>query len=148
MNEVPAQIAEIRDARIGSVDSPGHVHFRLGALFAENNRLAMVLSDTYRERAIVPAYPWLGPAVPAAPKVSYIAANGPSSFTVAPGDSVRVRWWLVQTRGANGIWTTSLRPAGEGDLAAGVFGEIEPDEIAITALSSTGVASQPTIITP
>jgi uncharacterized lipoprotein YddW (UPF0748 family) len=148
MKEIGLEIAEIRDARVGTSDSPGHVHFRMGALLAENNRLAMALSESYQERALVPAFPWLGPTVPAAPKVTYVAADGPASFTVVPGDSTKVRWWLIQTRGRNGAWAMTLRPAGEGRLDAGAFGTSDPDEIAVTALSETGVGSAPTIVTP
>jgi uncharacterized lipoprotein YddW (UPF0748 family) len=149
MREIPEQIAELRDARIGSADPPGHIHFRLGAMFADNNRLALMLADQYREKAIVPAFPWLDPRVPAAPKVSYvISKEAAATFAVAPGDSVRVRWWLIQTRGRDGAWATTLRPAGEGRLGAAAFGTNDPDEIAVTALSESGVASAPTIVTP
>jgi uncharacterized lipoprotein YddW (UPF0748 family) len=148
MGEIARQIAEIRDARVGTGDSPGHIHFRLGALFANNYELAASLSDTYQERAIVPAYPWLGPTVPAPPRVTVVAADGPASFTIAPGDSTSVRWWLIQTRGHDGAWTMTLRPAGEGRLGAGAFGTSDPDEIAVTSLSQTGVASAPTIYVP
>ena len=148
MNEIGKEIAEIRDTRIGTSNSPGHVHFRMGALFAENNRLAMALGESYQERALVPAFPWLGAIVPAAPKVTYVVTDGPAAFTVAPGDSTKVRWWLIQTRGRDGAWAMTLRPAGEGRLGADAFGTSDPDEIAVTALSETGVASVPTIVTP
>jgi hypothetical protein len=148
MNEIPLEIAEIRESRAGSRDLPGHIHFRLGALFAQNNRLAMTLGSSYQEKAIVPAYPWLGATAPAAPVVTFVAADGPSSFTVAPGDATRVRWWMIQTRGRDGAWSMTLRPAGEGRLGAAAFGTSDPDEIAVTALSETGVASAPTIVTP
>ncbi len=148
MREIPTQVAQLRDARIGSIDPPGHIHFRLAALFADNNRLATMLGGQYAERAIVPAFPWLGATVPAAPRVSYVATEGPAAFTVSPGDTTPVRWWLIQTRGVDGTWTTNLRPAGEGRVGAAAFGTPDPDEIAVTAISATGVASQPTIVSP
>jgi uncharacterized lipoprotein YddW (UPF0748 family) len=148
MSEISRQIAELRDARIGTADAPGHVHFRMGALTADGNRLAAALVETYQERAIVPAFPWLGAAVPAAPQVSVVGTDGPATFAVAPGDTTAVRWWLIQTRGRDGIWATTLRPAGEGRLGASAFGTAEPDEIAVTALSPTGMASAPTIVVP
>lgn len=148
MSEISAQVSELRAAREGTGDPPGHVHFRLGALFADNNRLAMMLSDVYRERAIVPAFPWLGSKVPAAPAVSFVPNTAPVSFAVTPGDSTRVRWWLVQARGRDGHWSTSLRPAGEGKALAAPLGTNDPDEIAVTAISPTGVAGEPTIVTP
>lgn len=148
MGEIPAQVAEIRSARAGTDDAPGEVHFRLGAFFADNNRLAMVLSDQYRERALVPAFPWLGGRPPATPLVTLSAGDGAVSFTVAPGDSTHVRWWMIQTRGRNGAWTTTLRPAGEGHVGAAAMGTTDPDEIAVTAISATGMASEPAIVTP
>jgi hypothetical protein len=148
MREIPAQVAQIRAARAGSDDTPGEVHFRLAALFAEDNRLGLMLSDLYRERAIVPAAPWLGARVPAAPQLSLVPGNGAASFTLAPGDSTHVRWWLIQTRNSSGAWTTSLRPTGEGQLIASVLGGADIDEIAVSAISATGVASVPTIVTP
>jgi uncharacterized lipoprotein YddW (UPF0748 family) len=148
MNEIPLQIAEIRESRADSRDVPGHIHFRMGALFADNNRLAMTLSSSYQEKALVPAFPWLGSAVPAAPVVTFVAGGGPASFTIVPGDSTKVRWWMIQTRGRDGSWAMTLRPTGEGRLGAAAFGTSDPDEIAVTALSETGIASAPTIVTP
>jgi len=148
-SEIRAQIADIRDTRIGSTDPPGHVHFRLAALFADRDRLAVDLdSVTYSERALVPAFPWLGGVQPAPPTVSLVGGDGPVSFTIAPGDSTRVIWWLIQTRGRDGRWTTTLRPAGLGQLAASAFGTADPDEVAVTAVGTTGIASTPTLVAP
>jgi uncharacterized lipoprotein YddW (UPF0748 family) len=143
------QIESIRDSRIGSSDPPGHVHFRLAALFADNNRLAADLATaTYSERALVPEFSWLDPTMPAAPIVSVVNGDGEAAFTITPGDSTRVRWWLIQTHGRDGRWTTTLRPAGSGQLAATAFGTNDPDEVAVTAISATGMASVPTLIAP
>ncbi|MDB4874783.1 MAG: hypothetical protein JWM41_1229 [Gemmatimonadetes bacterium] len=146
------QIMSIRDSRIGSPDVPGHVHFRLGALFAENNRLAAdLLSAAYSERAIVPAFPWLGAAVPAPPVVTVtklLHADGPSSLTIASGDATRVRWWLIQTRGRDGRWTTTMRIAADAKFASNMLGTADPDEVAVTSISTTGVASLPTLVAP
>jgi hypothetical protein len=59
-----------------------------------------------------------------------------------------VRWWLIQTRGRDGKWTSSLRAAGEGQLSVGAFGTSDPDEVAVTAIGATGVASTPTVVAP
>ena len=106
------------------------------------------LRRSYRERALVPASPWLVARAPAAPLVSVVNTDGPARFIVTPGDSVRVRWWLIQTRGRDGRWTTKLRPAGEGRLDASALGTNEPDELAVTAIGVAGVASPPTLISP
>jgi len=148
MDEIRNQIATIRDARVGSADMLGHVHFRLAALFADNDRLGNTLSGLYAERAIVPAFPWLGADTPAPPQVAIVQGDAPASFTITPGDSVQVRWWLIQTRGRDGLWTTALRPSGEGKLGVFAFGTNDPDEVAVTAIGTSGIASTPSIIAP
>ena len=67
-------------------------------------------------------------------------------MSVDPGDSVRVRWWLIQTLGRDGVWITTLRPANEARLSAASFGTAYPDEVAITAIGLTGVAGMATVI--
>ena len=148
MGEIARQITTIRASRIGSTDVPGHVHFRLAALFADSNRLAKTLGTLYQERAIPPAFPWLGATEPAAPAVTLAPGDGAATFTIAPGDDTTVRWWLIQTRGRDGVWATTLRPAGGGRQAAPAFGTNDPDEIAVSAIGETGVASVPTIVVP
>jgi hypothetical protein len=157
MGEIAREVTTLREARIGSADAPGEVHFRLAALFANNDTLAQTLAPLYRERALVPAFPWLGADVPAQPIVTVttdsaaIAAgvtSHPASFTVIPGDESPVRWWLIQTRGRDGVWTTSLRPVGAGKELAAAFGTNDPDEVAVSAISPTGIASSPTIVMP
>jgi len=149
IGEIHQQIAAIRDSRVGSADPPGHVHFRLAALFADGDRLGTdVASASYGERALVPAFPWLGASTPAPPVVTVILGDSASSFSVTPGDSTRVTWWLIQTHGRDGRWVTTLRPAGSGQMVATAFGTTDPDEVAVTAISATGMASTPTLVTP
>lgn len=148
MDEIARQVDAIREARVGSADAPGHVHFRLAALVVDNFRLGRTLAAEYQERALVPAFAWLGAASPAPPRVTVLATDGASSFTLAAGDATPVRWWLIQTRGRDGAWVTNLRPAGEGKLAAAALGTNDPSEIAVTAVSPTGVASRPTTVLP
>ncbi|MFI5228566.1 MAG: glycoside hydrolase family 10 protein [Gemmatimonadales bacterium] len=148
VDAIAAQIASIRDARIGSTDPPGHVHFRLSALIGGDGRLAASVGAMYREPALVPAFPWLGAAVPAAPLVAAAGTDGSAALSVAPGDSVHVRWWLIQTLGRDSTWTTTLRPADDRPLAASSLGPRDALQIAITAISPTGIASAPALLTP
>ena len=149
IGEIATQVTTLRDARVGTTEVVGHVHFRLAALFADGDRLANTLSGLYAERAMVPAFPWLGADAPAAPQVTIVPGDGAAaSFTIAAGDSIPVRWWLIQTRGRNGVWTTALRPTGEGKLGVFAFGTNDPGEIAVTAIGATGIASPPSVIAP
>lgn len=143
------QIMSIRETRIATADSPGHVHFRLGALWAQGNRLANDLTDgVYRQPAIVPAFPWLGATVPAPPVISVVHGPGGGTFGASPGDATPPRWWLIQIRGRDGQWSTTLRPATSKQFVARDLGIADPDEIAVTAISATGVASVAAFVTP
>ena len=148
LGEIGAQIDALRESRAATNEPSGHVHFRLGALFANDDRLAKNLGSDYRDRAVVPAFPWLGTTAPAAPVVTIVDSDGPTRFSITPGDTVLVRWWVIQTRGKDGQWTTTVRHAGEGKLGATAFGTNDPDEVAVTALGASGVASSATIIIP
>ena len=146
--EIKTQIATIRASREGTTDVPGHVHFRLSALFADNDRLAGELAPSYVERALVPPFPWLGAQTPAVPVVSVSDGDGPASVTITPGDSVSVRWWLVQSHSSNGVWTSALRPANQRGRGPDSFSVTDADEIAVTAISVTGMASTPALLAP
>jgi hypothetical protein len=77
-------------------------------------------------------------------------ADGPSSIVIAPGagDAARVRWWLIQTRGADGRWTMMLRPSSDTRMTSNELGAADPDEVAVTAISATGVAGVAATIAP
>ena len=145
--EIQTQIATIRDSRTGSNDLPGHIHFRLAALFADNDRIAGQIAPEYLQRALVPAFPWLGASTPGSPVLGAVSTDGPQAFTVAAGDTTPVRWWLIQARGKDGVWTTIVRPASVGQMTLDVFGGAAPDEIAVSAVGLTGAASPPSILT-
>ncbi len=142
-DEIQTQIATIRDARSGS-DAPGHVHFRLSALLADNERVARSLAGEYAQRALVPAFTWLGPSPPPAPSI----ATTPTSTTLSmlSGDDAPPRWWLIQVRSAGGAWTTKIQPGGTAQLAVESMDATNPDEVAVTAVSATGVESEPAIV--
>ena len=96
---------------------------------------------------MVPAFPWLGADAPAPPQLTIVPGDGgAASFTITAGDSIPVRWWLIQTRGRDGVWTTALRPTGEGKLGVSAFGTNDPDEIAVTAIGVSGIASVPAVV--
>jgi uncharacterized lipoprotein YddW (UPF0748 family) len=146
IDEIETQITTIRDARAGSADPPGHVHFRLSALLADNERLARSLARDYAQRALVPAFTWLGAAAPPSPSL----ATTPSAPTVTVISNAAAaappRWWLVQVRGAGGVWTTKLQPGAATQIAVDSMSSSNPNEIAVTAISATGVESEPAVV--
>lgn len=143
--EIASQIDAIRQSRVGTTDLPGHIHFRLSALFADNGVLAAELdSSEYRRRALVPAFPWLGGDKPAPPLVSVLPGDGPASIAISAGDSTRVRWWLIQVRDSTGAWSSALRPVGDTRLPV----DVSPQEVAVRAIGTTGIASEPSLVAP
>jgi len=148
MSEIAQQVETIRASRVGTKDVPGHVHFRLAALLAQNGKLGQSLASDYAERAIVPSFPWLGGTTPGSPEVSVVNAEGSPSVVVSAGDTVPVRWWLIQSRGRDGKWSSTLRPAAAGQSMTESFGSTDPDEVAVTAIGATGISSTATIVAP
>jgi uncharacterized lipoprotein YddW (UPF0748 family) len=149
MDEIPSQIETLRHRRANTEDSPGHVHFRLGALLAQRGELgASLATGAYVDRAVIPAAPWLGQSEPGAPVITPVTSDGPTSFTLTPSDTVAVRWWLVQAHGRSGRWTTTVQLAGSGSLAVAALGSDEPDEIAVRGISPSGMIGAPSIVVP
>ncbi len=143
-DEIETQIATIRDARAGSADAPGHVHFRLRALLADNARVARSLAGEYAQRALVPAFTWLGASPPSAPSIATTPAT--TAVSMISGDGVAPRWWLIQVRGVGGGWTTTIQPGAATQVTVESLSASSPDEIAVTAVSATGVESEPAVI--
>jgi uncharacterized lipoprotein YddW (UPF0748 family) len=142
LDEIPLQIARLREWRAGTTDAPGHVHFRMGVLRLGSTLLGEKLHETaYAEPALVPAFPWLGGNPPASPRVTAMAGMR-VAVSVAPGDSMRVAWWLVQTRNRDGQWTTAVHPGSLTWIAV----EGDPDRVAVTAIDRAGLASAPVIV--
>ena len=165
--EIAAEIGALRAARTGTIETLGHVHFRFGtfgrwlegdtAAFGQTLRAAV-----YPEPALPPASPWLGAAVPAAPQLAIVddtidarrsrggmrnddaSAEPHKLLTFAAGDTVGVRWWLVQRLGVDGRWRSQLLPATTSQLSV-TTGDAAASSIAITAISRTGVAGTPSL---
>src|SRR5262252_1830853 len=144
IDEIETHITTIRDARAGSADPPGHVHFRLSALLADNERLARSLARDYAQRALVPAFTWLGDAAPPTPSLATTPAT--PTVTVISNAGAAPRWWLVQVRGAGGVWTTKLQPGAATQIAVDSMPSSNPNEIAVSAISATGVESEAAVV--
>lgn len=166
-NEIAQEVTALRDARRGTGESLGHIHFRMRTLdqqlAGDSTTFGVELRDAvYREPALPPASPWLGDAVPAPPVLASGArgieqagmpGDGPPddpgfgvALTATPGDSVAVRWWLVQTLGSDGEWRERLLPATGGPLDLGFADISGASWVAVTAVSRTGITGKPTVV--
>ncbi len=148
VGEIPREVELLRAAREPAGESLGHVHFRLKSLLASapgglGDRLAATL---YAAPAVPPASPWLGAAVPAAPRFAG-CANG-SLVTVSAGDATRVRWWLASWRDARGVWETQLLPGDSPVISPGFASGESADALAVSAVSPTGVEGPALVLKP
>ena len=164
-DEIAAEVDTLRAARRGTTESLGHVHFRMRTLWQhlEGDTLTFgeeLRAAVYREPALPPASPWLGGASPGLPTLEPPPANsvqqsgddGPhaSSLTNAylfasAGDSVAVRWWLVQKLGADQQWRERLILSSGTPLTLTAVDTAGARWIAVTAISRTGVAGAPAL---
>jgi len=152
--ETVDEVKEIRSAREGRADSPGHIHFRYAALERDNGLASALRAGPYAQMALVPAMPWLERGTPPAPPSVTPERDG---LGVAPGDSSAVAWWLVQ-------WTdTDMPSAGaaatapwQDRLVSGDSREITwstllhhgaPKRVSVTAIDRAGMAGRAVLVT-
>lgn len=165
--EIASEIATLRGVRAGTTESLGHVHFRMGTLarvldgdtatFGETLRAA-----AYTEPALPPASPWLGPSLPAPPLLilvdeaeAELSGGVPSdtaplsraarwALTFSAGDTVPVRWWLVQRLESDGRWSARLLPSTQARVPMAPDDSV-PWRMAVTAISRTGMMGAPAL---
>jgi len=163
VDEIGREVAALRSARRGTTESLGHVHFRLrtfGALLDDSTTFGDELHATvYASAALPPASPWLGSAPPAKPLLAppddeSLQQNGAedngsarssgsrAAFIAVPGDTVPVRWWLVQTLGSDDRWTQRLVAANAPTLSLFARDTLGMQWVAVTPISRTGVAGR------
>ena len=143
---------EIVDQILITRDQPGatgHVHFSMRALqpgVPIRDTLAMRLaSEVYTEPALIPPTPWLDPTPPARPLVraSRDTATGGVRLVFTPGDQQAVRYWTVQTLGAE-AWATQILP---GSVRSHTLTrnrkEPLPEAVWVTAVDRVGNQSRP-----
>ena len=97
----------------GIPGATGNVHFSMRALMQNPDSLnERLLRGPYRQKALVPATPWLGGRVLPAPAVTLTEtdAYGPRvEWVPASGDAPF--WWIVRIRRGN-AWTVDVVPGG------------------------------------
>ena len=151
-DEIPREIAMLREARQGSVESNGHIHFRLRSLMTSAGPLSGTLgdrleADSYREPALVPEMPWLGGKPPAPPVAELVEAADGDRLTlkISAGDSSAITLWVVQTRDEDAHWKTTILPAAVRELVL-PDSEASADLIAVSAVDRVGQTSTRTVL--
>ena len=142
-DEIIDQIRRTRAQR----GATGNVHFNMKVFLDDPDSLdERLMSEVYTGPALVPATPWLGGAVPAAPVVG-IRRDTASEFWVldvkpgvgsADATGARAPWlWVVQTRTDTG-WTTRIVPATERLLVLGPRAGSAPLDVRVTTVDRVG----------
>jgi hypothetical protein len=141
----------LRDVRDGTVESKGHIHFRIGSLVTNAGPLSGSLgdrlqSDSYREPALVPEMTWLEGKPPAAPIAEVSTTDGDRlTLKITATDSAQIALWVVQTRDTDEHWKTTILPAATRELsipdsASGT------DIVAVSAVDRVGQTSVRTVL--
>jgi len=128
-DEIEKQIAIIRK----ETGSKGALHFSAKPVIENKGGIADRIGTLYRERALIPASPWLDVKKPLAPAVNQ---EGPEIIWRTE-DSTPVRWWVIQIRRAD-KWITLIEPPG----IRSYMPKNVDTEIAIRAVDRTGGISE------
>ena len=107
----------------------------------ENRSLANSLTTEYGHPALIPASPWLGSTPPNSPSLKVVSCK-PLQVRWTPGKGEPVRWWLLQYQTRAG-WQAEILSVKQRtrNFMAG-----DPQFIAVTALSRSGVTSVAAVI--
>lgn len=137
LKEILDQIIETRQ-RPGAT---GDVHFSMKVFLQNSQNIDGVLEEgLYAHRALVPASPWLGSRVPAAPKVTARKNDlGRWELDCKAGDRDPVRFFVIRVK--VGRWleprVTSLR-----NITLTLDQTTKPEAISVTAIDRVGNQSE------
>ena len=119
----------------------GEIFFHLRT-FDQNPALANVVAALYTQTALVPASPWLVPALPPKPEITEHDSNGGWTFQwTAPGGTSTAKW-VVQFCGVDNVWRTAILPANQ---LAQTF-SFAPQMVSIRAMDRAENLSPPAVI--
>ncbi len=139
-NEIPEQIRLTRQRP----EVNGYILYNTSSLFTNRSLTGTIQRDLHSERALVPASPWLGNAIPAKPAASVTGNPESLKLTWRAGSGTNsIRWWAVQTK-SYGDWQLEILPSTVLTKNLGVA----PEAIAITAIDRCGNASSPVLLQP
>ena len=131
----------------GMPGATGNVHFSMKAFLQDADSInERLLAGPYRQRALVPATPWLGGRVLDAPRLSLIetADEGPAiAWQPAAGDAAF--WWIVRIR-RGGVWSVDVVPG-----AARTYRVEDADAadlVAVSPVDRLGVEGRPAYARP
>ncbi|MDH5234094.1 MAG: family 10 glycosylhydrolase [Gemmatimonadota bacterium] len=138
---------EIQDQVLATRAQPGatgNIHFSAKVFLENRDSLATRLArQVYAALALVPRSPWLDVSPQGEPQVAvHRNAAGVLSVRLTPSGADRPRWWLVQTRGAGGVWQSSMLRGSVSEVAL----PAAADRVAVRAVDRASVESPMSVI--
>ena len=131
----------------GMPGATGNVHFSMKAFLQDADSInERLLAGPYRNRALVPATPWLGGRVLPAPMVTFgrPAPGTPGTPVVwQPAEGTAPMWWIVRMR-RGGAWTVDVLPGGTRTARA----PEGTDLVAVSPVDRLGVEGTPWLVHP
>jgi len=140
-----AEIVQEIDLTRAQPGARGHVLFNAGVLMKNMGRIADLLSQTYREPALIPAMPWLDSLAPGKPAAA-IALDSLQTTVISfqPADTKSLSAWLVQIR-VDSAWRSAILPAFERTfILSGP--DARADAISVIAVDRVGNLSQAAVL--
>lgn len=92
---VDETINEIMITRGMLPESPGNVHWSIGALLNNETLVRSILKGPYKQQALVPASPWLDNTLPEEPRVNTALGNDSLTITWLHKNAGDVFHWIV-----------------------------------------------------
>jgi uncharacterized lipoprotein YddW (UPF0748 family) len=136
-DEIPNQIENMRK----NAGANGYILFSASKLFANPALAGRLKREVQREKALVPASPWLNSSTPARPVAKVGGFGSHLKISFAPGGTNHViSWWAIQQKVSNN-WQLAIIPAEERTF--GLRGA--PEVVAVIAIDRFGNASAPTV---
>jgi len=128
-------VDQINQTRARGEKANGHVHFSMKVLMDKTDPGVQLLRDyAYVTPALVPASPWLGDKVPAAPEATVRVDDQSVTLIVKSSEGEPARWWAVWNQNAEG-WGLEVHP---GSKTSFTFPK-GTTAVVVSAVSRTGI---------
>jgi uncharacterized lipoprotein YddW (UPF0748 family) len=132
----------------GMLGATGNVHFSMKAFMQNPDSLnERLLRGPYRNRALVPATPWLGGRILDSPRVSVTTGAAWPRYPVRiePAAGAEPMWWIVRVRRGT-AWSVDVIPGAQRtyDIEASPAGQPPPSVVIVTPVDRLGTEGLPT----
>ncbi|HVH12893.1 MAG TPA: hypothetical protein VM759_07575, partial [Longimicrobium sp.] len=126
-----------------------NVHFSMKAFMQNPDSLnERLMRGPYRNRALVPATPWLGGRVLSAPEVTATraASDGTVAVRMQPAAGDEPMWWIVRVRRGT-EWSVDVVPGGQREYQPAA-GQSPVDLFVVTPVDRLGTEGTPAYLRP